>query len=200
MSLIFYTKSKHMKPTFTLLSFLSLSLFSAAQSATETTARKNLFIEVGGNGMVFSIAGETRFKPGADGWGIKLGAGGFTDSYEELLTVPAQVNYLATKNGRDFVEVGMGATFLHYDEKNDNFYSSYPGQTYYYSVFPTELVNLTIKKPNSMYGTLTLGYRRQPANGGLLWGIALTPHFNGNGFWPLWGGIKFGYSFKSTKK
>ena len=188
-----------MKSSVTLLVSLCLSIFSSAQNTSETTARKNLFIEVGGNGMMFSIAGETRFKPGAGGWGIKVGAGGYTDSYEELFTVPVQVNYLATKNGRDFVEVGMGATFLHYDERN-NYYITSPGSTYYYSVFPTDLINLTIKQPNSVYGTVTLGYRRQPVNGGLLWGLALTPHFNGNGFWPLWGGIKFGYSFRSTKK
>jgi hypothetical protein len=183
-----------MKPTFTFLCFFSLSIFSSAQSTNETTARKNLFIEVGGNGMAFNVIGETRFKPGASGWGIKAGAGGFTTSYESLFTAPVQLNYLATKNGRDFVEVGVGATFLHYDDKYDY---SYPGYTY--SAYPTEVINLTINQKNSVYGNLTLGYRRQPANGGILWGIALTPHFNSNGFWPVWGGVKFGYSFRSLK-
>ena len=160
-----------MKSTLTLLS-LGLSLFSSAQTTIETTARKNLYIEVGGNGMVFNVVAETRFKPGASGWGIKLGAGGFTASDQELFTVPFQFNYLATKNGRDFIEFGMGATFLHYDEKNYYYSFSSTGTTTYYSysTFPTDVVNLTIKKPNSVYGNLTLGYRKQPANGGLMWG------------------------------
>lgn len=60
-------------------------------------------------------------------------------------------------------------------------------------------------------GTITLGYRRQPADGGLLFKIALTPLFgfeenyrytgSGNSrtssfvFNPLFGGISFGYAF-----
>ena len=41
---------------------------------------------------------------------------------------------------------------------------------------------------------MTLGYRRQPPTGGVTWGVAVTPQFNQNGFWPLWIGVKFGYS------
>lgn len=192
-----------MKP---LLLFVALftSLYATAQTSntTETTPRKNLFIEVGGNGIAFNVVGETRFKPGPGGWGVKLGAGGFSTPYgERLFTVPLQLNYLASRNGRDFFEAGLGAGFLHYTDGYDNTYTYQRlgpnGQLITVTeTYKDELINLELDKKNSVYGNMTLGYRRQPRDGGIMWGVALTPHFNQNGFWPVWVGLKLGYSFK----
>lgn len=156
----------------------------------ETSPRKNIYLELGGNGIAFNVMYETRFKPGADGPGIKAGIGGFTTNYENLFTIPVGINWLLTKDYKNYFEAGFGATFLHYEEKYDYGYI-YPS----YPAYPTEIINLTIDRPNSVYGHLTLGYRRQPPKGGIMWGVAVTPHFNQNGFWPVWLGVKFGYSF-----
>lgn len=194
-----------MKKAITLLTLFITATAAWSQntpsSTAETTPRKNLFIEVGGNAMAFNVVGETRFKPGAGGWGIKVGAGGYATSYEKLITVPVQLNYLASRNDRDFFEAGIGAGFLHYsdDWSNSSSYTTVGpnGQPIIVTqTYKDEVLNMELDSKNSVYGNMTLGYRRQPRDGGIMWGVALTPHFNQNGFWPVWVGLKLGYSFK----
>lgn len=153
---------------------------------------KNLYVELGGNGMAFNVMYESRFKPGNGGAGFKIGAGGFSTTYEDLFSIPVGVNWLLSKDNKHFFEAGVGATFLHYNYDYDYWGGSV------YEEYPTDVVNLTVDSKNSVYGHLTLGYRRQPANGGFMWGAAITPHFNQNGFWPLWVGLKVGYAFGSA--
>jgi hypothetical protein len=47
----------------------------------------------------------------------------------------------------------------------------------------------------SLMGTMNIGYRKIPVDGGFTWRVNLTPIFNNNGFWPLFAGIGFGYAF-----
>lgn len=156
----------------------------------ELRPRQNIYVELGGNGIAFNVMYETRLKKAADGIGIKAGLGGFSSSYEKVFTMPVGINWLLTKDNKHFFEAGAGLTFLHYDDSYDPWW---PGGIY--EPYPVDLGGLTVDKKNSVYGHLTLGYRRQPKNGGIMWGVALTPHFNENGFWPVWVGVKFGYSF-----
>jgi hypothetical protein len=156
----------------------------------ELRPRQNIYVELGGNGISFNVMYETRLKKAADGIGIKAGLGGFSSSYEKVFTMPVGINWLLTKDNKHFFEAGAGLTFLHYEDTWDPWG---PGNTY--NPYPVDLGGLTVDKKNSVYGHLTLGYRRQPKNGGIMWGVALTPHFNENGFWPVWVGVKFGYSF-----
>jgi hypothetical protein len=44
-------------------------------------------------------------------------------------------------------------------------------------------------------GTMNIGYRKIPVDGGFTWRVNLTPIFNNNGFWPLFAGVGFGYAF-----
>lgn len=168
----------------TLIAFCLLSTTLLAQGP-----RKNLYLELGGNGMAFNVMYESRFKPGNSGAGFKVGLGGFSTDYEDLFTIPVGVNWLLSRDNKHFFEAGFGATFLHYNYD----YGYWGGQPF--DEYPTEVVALTIDSKNSVYGHMTLGYRRQPPKGGIMWGAAITPHFNQNGFWPLWVGLKFGYSF-----
>jgi len=48
--------------------------------------------------------------------------------------------------------------------------------------------------PNIM-GTMNIGYRKIPVDGGFSWRVNLTPIFNNNGFWPLFAGVGMGYTF-----
>ena len=154
----------------------------------ELRPRQNIYVELGGNGIAFNVMYETRLKKSADGIGIKAGLGGFGDGYEKVFTLPVGVNWLLTRDNKHFFEAVAGVTFLHYDA----IYDFWGG---IYDPYPVDLGGLSVDKKNSVYGHLTLGYRRQPKNGGIMWGVALTPHFNENGFWPVWVGVKFGYSF-----
>jgi hypothetical protein len=47
----------------------------------------------------------------------------------------------------------------------------------------------------SLMGTMNIGYRKIPENGGFTWRVNLTPIFNNNGFWPLFAGVGLGYAF-----
>jgi hypothetical protein len=47
----------------------------------------------------------------------------------------------------------------------------------------------------SLMGTMNIGYRKIPVDGGFTWRVNLTPIFNNNGFWPLFAGVGFGYAF-----
>jgi len=155
----------------------------------EAAPRQNIYTELGGNGIAFNAMYETRLKKAADGIGFKVGLGGFTSAYEKLFTLPLGVNWLLTKDNKHFFEMGFGATFLHYDDKYDW------GGGGNYDPYPVDVAGLSIDAKNSVFGHMALGYRRQSENGGIMWGVAVTPHFNENGFWPVWFGVKFGYSF-----
>lgn len=188
-----------MKSTKTILTLfiISASLISAQLQAQhlpskfpEAAARQNVYVELGGNGIAFNAMYESRFRKAADGAGLKVGIGGFTSNYEKVFTLPVGVNWLLTKDNKHFFEMGFGATFLHYEDTYD---WGWPGGTY--EPYPVDIVGLTIDAKNSVFGHLTLGYRRQPSTGGIMWGVAVTPQFNQNGFWPVWFGLKFGYSF-----
>ena len=168
----------------------SLNAQEAESNFTEKAPRQNIYVELGGNGVAFNVLYETRLNKRADGIGIKAGIGGFSGSYEKVFTIPVGVNWLLTKDNKHFFEAGVGATFLHYADTYDNWC---PGGNC--KPYPIYVAGLRIEQKNSVYGHLTLGYRRQPKTGGITWGVALTPHFNQNGFWPVWFGFKFGYSF-----
>jgi hypothetical protein len=164
----------------------------AQQSATkfeEIAPRNNVYVELGGNGIAFNVMYESRFKKSSDGIGYKLGIGGFSGSSTKMITIPVGLNWLLSKDNKNFFEMGFGATFLHYDDNYSWYWPDGPGNRY-----PTEVVGLTIDKKNSLFGHMTLGYRRQPPTGGITWGVAVTPQYNQNGFWPIWIGVKFGYS------
>lgn len=184
---------KHTYAFFAILTSL-ITLPSTAQRIPskfpEAAARQNIYVELGGNGIAFNAMYESRFHKSADGIGFKAGVGGFTSNYEKVFTLPVGVNWLLTKDNKHFFEMGAGATFLHYEDK---FYWGWPGGTY--DPYPVDVAGLTIDAKNSVFGHLTLGYRRQPAAGGIMWGVSVTPQFNQNGFWPIWFGLKFGYSF-----
>jgi hypothetical protein len=192
-----YIKINFMQKQIVVIAALMGSFFitnSWAQSSLskfqEVAPRQNIYVELGGNGVAFNAMYETRFKKAADGVGFKAGLGGFTSSYEKVFTLPLGVNWLLTKDNKHFFEMGFGATFLHYEDTYD---WGWPGGGY--EPYPVDVAGLTIDAKNSVYGHMTLGYRRQPASGGIMWGVAVTPQFNENGFWPVWIGFKFGYSF-----
>lgn len=181
---------------FILAIFVSLlqGNFSQAQALPskfpELKPRQNIYVELGGNGIAFNAMYETRFKKAADGAGFKAGVGGFSGTYEKVFTIPVGMNWLLTKDNKHFFELGFGATLLHYEDTYDWGWMGGSNNPY-----PVDVAGLTIDKMNSVFGHLTMGYRRQPSTGGIMWGVAVTPQFNQNGFWPIWIGLKFGYSF-----
>lgn len=182
-----------------LCSCLFIGNNAAAQSDSDSQPRskKNFYIEGGGNALAFSVNYDARFQKRTDGFGYRIGIGGFTSfggDGRSLLAVPVQINYLAGK-GAHFFEAGLGATYT-----TDGFWEDEP-----------------IQKKTPVLGTITFGYRFQPVNSGLLLRVGMTPFFGTikeleynydpvTGvswstvkreplFWPLYGGVSVGYTF-----
>ncbi|GHT12313.1 hypothetical protein AGMMS4956_06730 [Bacteroidia bacterium] len=138
------------------------------------------FVDLFGESLTYSINYDQRFFRKSGGLGAKVGVGyfgiGSNSSGVKIVTIPITVNYLAGKRGNYF-EMGLG---MNIHNANWGF------------------VNGKNKSAFSTVGTVNLGYRRQPADGGFLFRGYLSPLFQPGGsgfFWPLWVGISFGYAF-----
>ncbi len=160
-------------------------------SLAQETPIQSVYVEIGGAGLAYSFNYDFRFdKEDINSWGMRVGAGGWStnnNSYSEgLLTVPIQFNKLLGKS-RHFFEFGGGATFIYYRDRN-----SWGNTDFVYKNF--NFILDTGDTPAFM-GTLNMGYRKIPENGGFTFRANLTPLFNHTGFWPLFGGVSFGYAF-----
>ncbi len=152
-----------------------LSLFFFTQSKSQTS--KAVYAEIGGPGLA-SANYDMRFSQNDDGFGGRIGVGGFSlsdgfGSRASIFTVPVGVNYLLGKDGKNYFEVGAGFTYIGGSSKDefnsDNFSSS--------------------------FGNITLGYRLAPANGGFMFKAQITPVFGSGFFIPYYAGLGFGYKF-----
>lgn len=178
---------------FKLLTTIGLILFYSTSTFSQTA--KAIYVEAGGIGLPYSFSFDTRLKKNTNtGAGLRVGLGGFAIDEEKMLTVPVQLNWLLG-NGRNLFELGIGATYVYYNGYEYEDYrcdatGCYPNGKYYAGDFI-----LPISNENSVMGTLNFGYRRQPLGSGFTWKVAMTPIFNRNGFWPLFGGVGVGYKF-----
>ncbi len=155
--------------------FLAALLCVAAASYTQAQKMgQSVFAEIGGPGLA-SINYDTRFTKQNGGIGGRIGIGGFSIDGASLLTVPMALNYLLSKDNRNFFELGAGFTYLHISDRNSG---SYNDDTF-----------------DASFGHLNIGYRLQPADGGFQFRAAITPIFNSDGFVPYYASLSFGYKF-----
>ncbi len=170
---------------------------------------KRIFVEVGGAGLIYSFNYDYRFdKTNLESWGMRIGAGGYfrNDSGEYgtrggVLTVPLQFTRLLGDK-RNYFELGGGTTFIYARSTYNSYESIYnPNNPNDYSYVSRQRTDkefdfiLNSGKTPAFMGTLNLGYRHIPTDGGFSFSANLTPIFNHRGFWPLWFGIGLGYSF-----
>jgi len=140
------------------------------------TAAKAAYAEIGGPGLA-SVNFDSRFARKEDGFGGRVGIGGFSiggsGDRVGIITVPVGVNYLIGKDHKNYFEIGAGFTY----------------------VGAKTTANSTSENFHSSFGNLTLGYRLAPERGGFFFKAEITPVF-GNGFFiPYFAGIGFGYKF-----
>lgn len=190
-----------MKKTLIALVLFCLVLSVKAQDALPT---RSVYLELGGAGLPYSFNYDFRFdKERMDSWGMRVGAGGYSTENDSFFSLPVMVNKLYG-NGPHYFEMGFGMTFFTFDESRYD--SSYCSSGYYDSngnFVCNSYVNqesnysfiLPVDGSPSLMGTMNIGYRRVPVDGGFTWRINLTPIFNNNGFWPLYAGVGFGYAF-----
>ena len=145
-------------------------LFLSYHTTFAQSSAKVVYAEVGGPGLL-SINYDMRFEKKNDGFGFRAGFGGWSIKESKLILVPVGLNYITSKNDRDFFEAGAGATIVS---------NSAPGNEGPFK---------------SSFGFLSLGYRKQPADGGYFFKAALVPVFGNGFFWPYYAGVGFGYAF-----
>ena len=133
--------------------------------AQDAAPKNTFFVELGGNGLLFSVNYDYRV---GEKLGFRGGLGYFGIGSEGILTVPLGANLLLGKNGKYF-EAGAGATFVSgTGEFLDNDLSS-------------------------LIGTLNFSYRSQPLDGGFMWKAGITPLFSNGNFIPYYIGAGIGY-------
>jgi len=166
-----------MKQLLSLLVIGFLSLGSIQAQVAERTRSQGVFVEVLGNGLIYSVNYDTRFSPSFDGFGGRAGIGYIALDGVNLATMPFLVNYLFGRE-KHFFEIGLGTTLIVASERNGR--SGQFGERFTGSLF---------------VGTMSLGYRLEPTDGGFMFRAGLTPLFEAGYFWPLWPQISFGYAF-----
>lgn len=133
---------------------------------------QNIYIELGAQGLLLTANYDTRFSNKRNGLGGRIGFGGIGGSGAGLITVPISLNYLLG-NGKNFFEIGLGATYAHLSAHDDYFFGD-GGST--------------------VVGTMAFMYRLQPIVSGFTFRGGLTPVFSSSGFFPFYG-ISLGYTF-----
>ena len=150
---------------------LILSAIISSSFCSKSFAQaKSIFFEVGGPGLA-SVNFDTRFTKSEKGIGGRLGIGAFNVDGASAVFIPLSVNYLLSKDERNYFEIGGGVTPVIINGNDDD--GSLTGT----------------------FGHLNFGYRLQPKEGGFLFRAAIIPVFGNGFFWPYYAGVSFGYKF-----
>jgi len=131
-----------------------------------------LYAELYGRGLIYSLNYDRRFNKKLTGFGFSAGFGALAIDGEGFIAIPLSINYLAGNKGRYF-EAGAGVTFANAGTIAINDFSSGDGV---------------------VLATATLGYRRQPVNGGLNFRAGLNFLAGGGVFIP-YPYVGLGYNF-----
>jgi hypothetical protein len=161
--------------------FLSIALCVVSSIAAHAQSpAKAVFFELGGPGIA-SLNYDMRFTNSEKGIGGRVGFGGFSigtgDARTGAIFVPLALNYLLSKDERNYFELGGGVTIVNAKASVNN------GST-------TDEVTF-----GSTFGHVNFGYRLQPKEGGFFFRAAITPVFGKGFFLPYYGGVSFGYKF-----
>jgi hypothetical protein len=146
------------------------------------TAENSIFLELLGNGGLYSINYEHLFAD--SGFGARVGFSYFGISAADstssasvsLITVPVLANYyIGGVNHK--LQLGLGVTIVYLSAASGAFGAGY-----------------TSGSGAGVAGTGVIGYRYLPHDGGFDFGVGFTPLFGAGGFAPF-GGIHGGYLF-----
>jgi hypothetical protein len=165
--------------SFWILLLLLLPLTAGGATAQEAvppvTARNAFYVELLGNGLIYSMNYDRLFTDQLSGRvGLMfLGAADDEGGSAAVAATPLMVNYLFGRGNSHF-EAGAGLLVI------SGAVDEVPGEE-------DEAFSGAI-------GTGTLGYRYQRPGGGFVFRVGLTPFFSTQAFGP-WFGISFGYGF-----
>ncbi len=158
--------------TIAIITGLCLSTNTTYAQKTGNSMPQAIYLDLGGPGGAYSLNYDINFDAAPGGFGVRAGLSYMSFGGVGLFTFPVMGNYLFG-NGNHFFEVGLGATYMKLSAEGDALFIDGSG----------------------IVGTMNIGYRYQPQDGGFLFRAGLSPMFGGFGFYPLWGYLSFGYSF-----
>ena len=151
----------------------------AKKASDEGGRAQNVFVEVGGQGLLFTANYDSRFSKGRNGLGGRVGIGYISGGDANATTVPVSLNYLLGNGGKHFFEVGLGATAVTGKSNGSFFFED----------------DNSPQRNSNVIGTMSFSYRLQPVNSGFSFRGGLTPIFGGDFFFPYFGGVSLGYTF-----
>jgi hypothetical protein len=165
-----------LSPFFFYHSAQAQSVSRSKVDSAQNTRAQNVYVELGGPGLLFSANYDTRFSQHRDGLGGRIGLGFIETGGASVVTVPVQLNYLLGKKDKYF-EIGLGATYASFNSGSDFFSNGSKPLT-----------------ASTVLGTMTFGYRYQPVDGGFNFRASFNPIFYSSNFVPF-GGVSVGYTF-----
>jgi hypothetical protein len=136
---------------------------------------QNVFFELGGQGLQYSVNYDTRFSDRRNGFGGRIGLGYLSLKGKEATTIPVSLNYLLGK-GRHFADFGLGATLLLSNGAKPDIFEFHS---------PTR----------SIVYTTNISYRFQPIQKGLFFRAGVGPVFNYDFILVFYLGLSLGYTF-----
>ena len=164
-----------------LLLSLTIALLPLAARADleERTAKNTVYLELGGNGLIYSVnyerflSRDLNVRVGLEYFSLNASSGSASGN-ATLAIFPVTVSFLGLSKGPHAFELGAGLDIVYASASTDSTGGSSFGSG------------------TTIAGTAILGYRYAPRDGGFNFRFALTPIFNGNGFAP-WFGIAVGF-------
>jgi hypothetical protein len=164
-------------PKSLLLAAVALLVTGGLPAQAQNYSRNSVYVELGGNGLLYSVNYDRRFTDHFGGRAGFMIFGGesdeLTDDQVSIAILPVMANYLVGL-GSHRLELGVGLLF---------------------GVAGADTENFGTASTAGIGGvTTTFGYRYQPTGGGFLFRAGLTPFYS-DGRPQLWGGVSVGYSF-----
>lgn len=174
------------------ISFLSTIFFLVLQlgnlSAQDSSSRKltthepgaraqSIYFELMGPGATYSFNYDTRFQNTLNGLGARAGISYLATDGNGVFSAPVMINYLLGKEGKYF-ELGIGATYINFSSEE--------------SASDNEVLFVD---ETTVFGTMVIGYRKQPVDGGFMFRVGLSPFFGEGNFIPYHPYISLGYTF-----
>ena len=151
------------KVFFSIIVAMAIAFSSNAQSPL-----KVVYAELFGPGVIPTANFDIRFSSNNNGFGARVGVGGLVIGGTGLISIPIGVNYIISKDQKNYFEAGAGYTYL---SSGVNYMDKWEGSV----------------------GNLTFGYRYAPIGGGFFFKAQITPLFGDGMFLPFFGGIGLGY-------
>lgn len=148
---------------------------------TERTANNALYIELLGPALLYSLNYDHTFGPvaarvGIEYWSLSASSGTGSSSSVTFLSFPVTVSYLGIGSLKHIFEIGAGAEITYFGGSTSVLGASSSGSAV------------------TAWGTLILGYRYQPPDGGFFLRAGISPLI-GSGFFLPWPYVGLGATF-----